>query len=109
MKVQLTKHLLLANPVPSKPHWRFAKDQIITTDDEYLINRLLELKCAKILDKSCGTNAATDDLTEELKMHKVTNNKMLDLSKMPNKGITKTTTKKATKTKKNTTKPKTTK
>lgn len=74
MKLKIKKTFRLANPVVSKPHWHFTKDQVLDTDNEYLIDRLLNLKCADILDKGNNTKKMPEP-----------ENKMIDTSEAENK------------------------
>ena len=76
MKLKINKTFKLANPIVSIPHWQFTEGQILDTDNEYLIDRLLNLKCADILDK--GNN---------IKKMPEPENKMVDTSSHENKEI----------------------
>ncbi len=71
MKLKIEKSLELANPKVWLSHWVFTKGQILDTDNEYLINRLLSLKVATLMDKE---NIKKQDVTEN-KMHVVEENK----------------------------------
>lgn len=73
MKLKLLKAFRMARPKVWEPQWTFTKDQEIETDDEYLIDQLLTLKVAKILDKS---------LESETKQHLTPKNKMLEPEKV---------------------------
>jgi hypothetical protein len=50
-KLKISKTFSLANRIMSEPHWHFTKDQVIETDNAYLIKRLGELKVAKEVDE----------------------------------------------------------
>lgn len=71
MKLQIIKTFQLAQPEPWKPHWRFTKDQILETDNEYLIDRLLVLGYAKVVGKR-GPKTAKEETRKE---HKTPKNK----------------------------------
>ena len=51
MKLKIIKNIVLANPEVYLPHWVFTKGDIFDTDNEYLIDRLLQLNGTKILEK----------------------------------------------------------
>lgn len=75
MKLKIKKTFLLAQPEVAKPHWSFKEGEILDTDNEYLIDRLLILKCADIVDKNNS------------KMMSEHENKMLDTSTKENKVV----------------------
>lgn len=77
MKLKITKTFDLANPEVWLPHWRFTKDQVLETDNEYLIDRLLILKTAKILDKK---NVKKQPVAEN-KMQETPKNKTIKIKK----------------------------
>ncbi len=59
MLLKISKTFDLARPEPWRPHWSFTKDEVFETDNEYLIDRLLTLGAAKILDKKNNVVAET--------------------------------------------------
>ena len=47
MKLKITRTIKVANPTVSKPHYCFSKEQLLDTDNEYLITTLLDNNFAK--------------------------------------------------------------
>ena len=98
MLLKITKDMLLAQPEVWKPHWQFVEGQELQTDNEYLINRLIELKVAKIVDKTDKktvqkkVSKTKQQLTLLNKMHdEITLNKKNGVPDLTKKGKTKIT------------------
>ena len=66
MKLQILTDVVLADQLVSRPHMVFKKDQILKTENEYVIDTLLQAKYAKILEKI----DSKDDIVEETKENK---------------------------------------
>lgn len=81
MKLELKRTFKLARPQVWLPHWEFKEGQILVTDDEYLIDRLLQLNVAKIIDKEAKEQSSEEKMLPE------DENKMIDLSTVDNKMI----------------------
>jgi len=69
MKLKIIKNIVLANPAVSLPHWFFKKDEIIDTEDNYLITRLKDLHAA-IDQENHADNVNNNEIFE---------NKMVDI------------------------------
>lgn len=78
MKLEITKSLRLARPEVWLPHHVFKVGEIVDTDDEYIIENLLQLKCAKKTKKNADEKPAKKK-EEDTKSQKVAKNKMQEV------------------------------
>jgi len=77
MKLKILKDFRLAQPETWLPHWSFKADEIIDTNNEHLIDRLLHYKAADILEKVSESKPEKEKkVTKRTKSHKTPKNKM---------------------------------
>lgn len=79
MRLEIIKDLRLARPEPWLPQCVFKIGEVVDTDDEYVIDYLLQLKCAKKTKKSVVEKEEKE--VESTKLQEVTKDKSQDVPK----------------------------
>ena len=75
MKLKILNDFKLAKPETWMKPWDFKKDEIVDTDNEYLIERLLHYKAADIVEK-VAKEPKKESKPKKAKAHKAPKNKM---------------------------------